>query len=1420
MNLKTLLKWIYTKGSNYNLFMLEEHDYNDDDDIKDPAIILKHQKNKTRLYVILLAVCLYVLFYVTLIRREYETVVISRITSDIFKKLSSEHIETLSCPCRRSIISYENFVFNNLTMHPICSSVFVDKQWIEGLYFANASLYASWDFRTTAFSQFELLSKFCSLSNETIFQIQTDINNINFISIELQSEAQVQLGVDGFIDIQKNNAFDRIKSFLNYLNTTIQGNLLASALGTNWIVGIRYETQNIFYPYPSIVAYTFNYSSMQKCGENNFVAPATLNSLLVGPTDYNPRIMIIGVLNSAIVNGFFTACTPLEAILESTLHCLYETECIQLLLNYFPKLNQMNFNWNNSVLTSKHQNISVINHLNTLFIENWSTKINYSTYFHQCSPSMCTYTTRNRVNLSIAITLFISLYGGLIIILRFVASYFIDILSKLKDHSNPQNTQTFSSIQAMKQLNLFKNIHDRTGASIRQQRIITRIYLIFLFGSISILLLFTTLSNEITTITISNPSIIIYKSLENIYSTTLRCPCSNKTISHQTFMSFSPTFHQICSSGFIDDAWIKMLKSSRNYYVSNDWSNKANQQFQLLSDLCRLANRTIIDAIDRFLSQVFIASSIMNEMDFNKQLNSSINQFYQSTLYHFEFQKNIIELIMQVDQLYAGIFIIGSDYSNIGLIVNVITNETNNDTTSQIQLISAGIQNIDSTSVECVCAIDPSCQNPAVIYDPYFDFEWNNDVNLIYNISGWMQGCLAIDSLLLSTLQCLYVDSDCFPRILNYLAIRNLVSISLLSSSLRIQPLVYESAVSRFPPDTSVSLIVKELMMEQWNPSLSYQHFYESCAPIYCSYSQTVRKESFIGVIIKLVSMIGGIVVSLRMLIPHLVKFISRVSTKPKENPKQPEQIERSCIDRLKMMVQNLIKVLRTTFVELNIFTTRDLGSDVDRVTAKRYGRWATRLYILLFLSGLTILMFYTLIQTHTLTKTFAKPSFTYFNHLTKIYGDELKCSCSKIASTYDQFVRIEPVFHLVCTSPFVSEQWRLYLVSGLVPNLTVYEQRDYRRFLSAHLQYLQGLCQLSQQAVNNSISEFLTSLLVTVELLSRINFQNRLVISIEQSKSNAPVLFSRLLYLTQLIFHGNAFISTYGTDFTYLLTNYEVDFDVYSPTEAVIYDNECSCGMSSNCTTQATFIETNSSTSTKLSVKGMKMGCIPSESFRLSTLECFYDQSCLDLIQQYTNYPNSLTPLSTTTNFSRFPQNTTISELINHLFIEKWSTEMNYSSYYEQCLPSLCSYTSIEKFNLLYTITVILGIQGGLTIVLKWICPKLVRVGSKIYYHRKKRITPVHSTVCIEIPSTAITNTTWNCVIEPMNIRPQNNVMLRSQSFFKMVFVIGLLICILIGIIMFSIYYAQQDSTTDMSVINNSNTTIYTTIATSWSSS
>ncbi len=297
---------------------------------------------------------------------------------------------------------------------------------------------------------------------------------------------------------------------------------------------------------------------------------------------------------------------------------------------------------------------------------------------------------------------------------------------------------------------------------------------------------------------------------------------------------------------------------------------------------------------------------------------------------------------------------------------------------------------------------------------------------------------------------------------------------------------------------------------------------------------------------------------------------------------------------------------------------------------------------------------------------------------------------------------------------------------------------------------------------MNISIQQFLSSLFVTAELLSETNFNASLDSIIKQSKSNVSRTFTRLLFLVRNTNHANALISNYGTNFEYIFP-WSTLSNTYAATKAMVYDGNCSCGSDPNCTTQASFISQDSKVNA--SIKGMKMGCTPSESFRASTLECFYNQSCINLILQYTNNINrinstdSLNALSIAT--SRFLINTTIAELINDLFIEEWKTTVNYTLYFEQYSPSSCSYTYIQQFNVLYIVSLLLGLQGGLAIVLQWICPKIVRIIFEVYQYRKKRINTIHpvcsiETVPIENVNTNILKPTSDVELIPTNVTSQ----------------------------------------------------------------
>ena len=78
------------------------------------------------------------------------------------------------------------------------------------------------------------------------------------------------------------------------------------------------------------------------CGVVYTVTPAAIYSSL--PLESNELIRWTDpTQNSTLVKGFFTGCLPFESLLQTTLDCLYEIDCLNLLNNNFPSLNQVSF---------------------------------------------------------------------------------------------------------------------------------------------------------------------------------------------------------------------------------------------------------------------------------------------------------------------------------------------------------------------------------------------------------------------------------------------------------------------------------------------------------------------------------------------------------------------------------------------------------------------------------------------------------------------------------------------------------------------------------------------------------------------------------------------------------------------------------------------------------------------------------------------------------------------------------------------------------------------------------------------------------------------------------------------------------------------------------------------------------------------
>jgi hypothetical protein len=142
-----------------------------------------------------------------------------------------------------------------------------------------------------------------------------------------------------------------IDSSISFLQIITQSNSLISALNTNVHFNLETYLNRSYELYMENTNYVneSNYQNTMQitpCDKTNVVTSSGFYSesynLHGSEADYWPEYPPYFKVNaSAMVDGFFGGCMALDALFASTLDCLYDVKCLQLLIDYFPNLNQV-----------------------------------------------------------------------------------------------------------------------------------------------------------------------------------------------------------------------------------------------------------------------------------------------------------------------------------------------------------------------------------------------------------------------------------------------------------------------------------------------------------------------------------------------------------------------------------------------------------------------------------------------------------------------------------------------------------------------------------------------------------------------------------------------------------------------------------------------------------------------------------------------------------------------------------------------------------------------------------------------------------------------------------------------------------------------------------------------------------------------
>ncbi|CAF0887032.1 unnamed protein product [Adineta steineri] len=789
---------------------------------------------------------------------------------------------------------------------------------------------------------------------------------------------------------------------------------------------------------------------------------------------------------------------------------------------------------------------------------------------------------------------------------------------------------------------------------------------------------------------------VLQSNLSSQYPETLTCPCSSISIEYKQFISFQPTFHQICSSDFVTTNWIESFVS-RVTLVRYDIRSIGSIYFTTLSKFCNLSLETINNALLSFNSTKYTTRNVQQLDLFQSQTEKIIDDLEKSTTNSF----------LQLLSIYKHTFIDNALFSGY-LSSYRYTTITDNSSNSLNQVFFPAVYSPDEndSSIRCSCKTSPlTCGQSTGFYEAS-----GNDNFLIFIVPGIRVSCFLTDSLLQSTLECFF-DQQCFDRVQNF-------TVSTSRFPFTTTALKYNSTNTQYNTNTSIGDIVDNLMIEQWNNKTSFISYFEQCNSQSCTYSYT-RNGDLRYIFTTIIGLIAGLITILRVLIPPIVSFARR-KKKPLTSPiNRPQHVSHT-------RIQQMLISLKTIILTLNLFKNINKRSD-NQLYRQRI---ATRIYFILSSLSLTIILLFISLENSTHTIIVEHPTIDQYNALLRQYSDSLYCSCTTISVEYQDIISFQPRFHTICSSIFINPTSVWLSIDYPASMFDEYDSPtfrtkpdDFRNMASPFFQFISSSCQLSLQAISTQLLAFYSTTLITPKLISPEQFQIQINQLISGFIENTAQVFLSSLLLANNMTRANMLISGLSSDSVLTLYPdyyYRIYYDyeyVYDNTDqvynATLSGTNCDCQYSSWCKQQAIVYYIDAITYLFV-IPGIFVGCYVVEAVLQSDLQCFYNFSCLQELSDKLMINISESDVLSL-NSSRYQMNTSMLEIISHLMVEEWNNRTSYSIYFNRCQPKSCTATYIGRGDIVYIVTTMITLIGGLTTLYKFLIPIIVSVFMKI---------------------------------------------------------------------------------------------------------
>ena len=381
-------------------------------------------------------------------------------------------------------------------------------------------------------------------------------------------------------------------------------------------------------------------------------------------------------------------------------------------------------------------------------------------------------------------------------------------------------------------------------------------------------------------------------------------------------------------------------------------------------------------------------------------------------------------------------------------------------------------------------------------------------------------------------------------------------------------------------------------------------------------------------------------------------------------------------------------------FLQLNLYETS--STDNRSVIQERL---ATRIYLIsLFIVLLTVSIIAVFVD-RTVDRIEYAPSAMRFSELANHYPNTLNCPCSNFAIAYKTFVSADVTFHPICSSSFIEQTWIDTIL--VLQNHTSSSFNDFRVTLSFFWQIISGFCLVSKRTWIETKTNFAVSRLLSTTAVAEATVRSQVQAALNTHLASAQIALAHNLLVIRRTISGNQIVSGAGTNFYLHYPSADMHVSWDSPRLSPRVFPNCSCLNGDGCSRLASVKTSNGSDAF---IPGMRADCLIIDSALASTLECYYDAECLFLL--HGRLPIPTTPLSKLFSGKHFAVQSTIQAIYNEMMIEEIITEIRFDSFYSQCDPKFCTYSYTHRFDVLFVLTTIIGIFGGLSFILRFSAP------------------------------------------------------------------------------------------------------------------